>query len=310
MRSLLVAPLLLLVTLASAGPAAAAGEGIEVWTRADGNHSLGKKPTPLGRKTVVLKDMKQSVRTMTDSQVGGERTYKGVSLDHLLRRSGRRTGDLLLLRFVNGMIVQVPRAELKALDLFVATAVKDEEGQWTSTFPAVKKSDDITVDPRPVTFQANKVVAPSPRLPGLLDPSGADFSPWKYVDTLIAIEVVDQAAWEAQFIAPRPAKKDIAALVGRGQEVYLKACQYCHGVRDVGATYGWDFLVPLPMHSLKKPRDLYEHVTMAPFDKVEDGLMMPEQNLTKRDVAAVWAWNKMLGKNEQLGDYRTDPFSK
>ncbi len=254
--------------------------------------------------------MKQRVRSMTDSQVGGERTYRGVDLDYVLRRSGHRTGDTLLLRFVNGMVVPVPRAELKVLDLFVATAVKDDEGKWTSRFPSVKKSESVAVDPRPVVFQANKIVSSGPGLPGLLDPSGDGFSPWKYVDTLVAIEVVDQVAWEAQFVAPRPAKEDIANLVVRGREVYLRACQHCHSVRDVGATYGWDFLVPLPMHSLKKPRDLYEHVTMAPFDKVESGLMMPEQKLTKEDVAAVWAWNKMLSKSDQLGDYKTNPFSK
>lgn len=305
-RSLL--PVIVAALLVSA-PAAAAGEGVEVWTRADGNYSLGSKPSGLGRKTVILATMKQRERTMVDAQVGGERTYRGVSLAYVLRRSGHRTGDLLLLRFFNGMIIPVPRAQLKALDLFVATAVKSEEGTWAKRFPSVKKSDEVAVDPRPVVFQANKVVSPSPGLPGLLDESGAGFSPWRYVDTLVAIEVVDQVAWEAQFVAPRPEKEDIAELVRRGREVYLRACQHCHGVRDVGATYGWDFIVPLPMHSLKKPRDLYDHVTMAPFDKVESGLMMPEQNLTKRDVAAVWAWNKMLSHREELRDYKTNPFS-
>lgn len=301
-------PCLVAALLASA-PAVAEGEGVEVWTRADGNYSLGSKPSGLGRKTVILAKMKQRERTMADSQVGGERTYRGVSLAYLLRRSGHRTGDQLLLHFFNGMVIPVPRAELKALDLFVATAVKNDEGKWSKRFPSVKKSDEVAVDPRPVVFQANKVVSPSPGLPGLLDPSGAGFSPWKYVDTLVAIEVVDQVAWEAQFVAPKPEKQEVAELVRRGREVYLHACQHCHGVRDVGATYGWDFMVPLPMHSLKKPRDLYDHVTMAPFDKVESGLMMPEQKLTKRDVAAVWAWNKMLSRRDDLPDYKTNPFS-
>ena len=105
-RSLLLA----LGALALATPALAEGEGVEVWTRADGNYSLGAKPSGLGRKTVMLKDMKQRERVMNDSQVGGERTYRGVSLGYVLRRSGHRTGDLLLLRFLNGMVVPVPRA--------------------------------------------------------------------------------------------------------------------------------------------------------------------------------------------------------
>jgi len=301
--------------LAMSAPALAQGESVEVWTRRAGNHSLGAPLKKVAPRTIVLKNLKKTTRKGIDVQLGVEKKYRGVTLRYLLRRSGHRTGDAVILYFKNGLMIPVPRAALKDLDIFVATDVrtkkrKKRRAKWSSNFGTVDKPGSVSVDPRPVTFGANKIVVQTPRLPGLIDPSGESFSPWRFADTLVGIEVINQDAWDHQFTAAQAKKERIAKLVVDGKRIYLKACQYCHGARDVGSTYGWDFMVPLPMYSLKKPRDLYEHVTVEPYQRNERGLMMPTHgNLSKRDVAAVWAWNKMLAKTEELNDYQPDLFA-
>lgn len=296
-----------LVLSAPARGGEATGTVIEVWGRVAGDHSRG----PPGRDRRVIVDLagcKREVRKGRDDQLDAERTYRGVRLATILAQAGPRKGDLLLFRFANGMVVPVPNeaAVLDKLDLFVGLEVKQPNGKWTSQLPPVAKRAEVTLDPRPLAFQGNKVVVKSGYLPGLFDEAGEGFSPWRFVDTLTGIEVASRAAWEAQFTAPTPEKMkpEIADLVRRGRTVYLASCQYCHSNRDVGGSYGWDFVVPLPLHSLKEPKDLYNHVTVAKFDAVERGLMMPTQkDLTERDVAAVWAWNKMLSKLPTLPPY-------
>ena len=93
--------------------------------------------------------------------------------------------------------------------------------------------------------------------PYLTDSTDDGFSPWRWVDSLVGIELVNGNAYFAQFV---PKKGDDE--VKRGLKSFLQHCQYCHSAHDVGARYGGDFLRPFPLHTLKKPQDLYDHVTI------------------------------------------------
>src|SRR5690606_34285852 len=83
------------------------GTVIEVWGRVAGDHTKG--PPDRDRRVIVdLGGCKQEVRSGRDDQLGADRTYRGVRLATILSKAGPRKGDLLLLRFANGMLVPVP----------------------------------------------------------------------------------------------------------------------------------------------------------------------------------------------------------
>ena len=74
-------------------------------------------------------------------------------------------------------------------------------------------------------------------------------SPWAEVDTLTGIEFVSRAAYYAQFdVDPDPAVK-------AGEQLSTQSCQFCHGVRQTGAGFGWDFVDPTPVADYRGARN-------------------------------------------------------
>jgi hypothetical protein len=78
--------------------------------------------------------------------------------------------------------------------------------------------------------------------------SSASFSTWSFVDSLTGIEYVRREAWYGMF-QPRHDSKSRA-----GFEVFYGYCQFCHGIRGVGADYGWDYVDPVPLFQYRGPR--------------------------------------------------------
>jgi mono/diheme cytochrome c family protein len=87
--------------------------------------------------------------------------------------------------------------------------------------------------------------------------------------------------------------------VVRGLAVFQQSCQFCHGVRKVGAKFGWDFVDPTPIWSYHKPpKTLFLHVAYKPLDAAERGLMMPAMSFMSQDDAALlWQWLKAVATN-------------
>jgi len=281
----------------------AAGDApvVEVFVRPPGTHGTGGDVTPAKRTRVDLSTLPSTTIELMDVQVEARRTYRGVRVSSILKKAALSSGDRALLHFANGMLVPIDVGEGGALvvDPLVALAVKGEGGAFTSEFPPVSKKAEVTLDPRPLTFTWNKVVVETPSVPTLKDPSGEQFSPWRFVDTLARIELVRAAAYDAQFSTTRSDPR-----VQKGALVYLQACQYCHGVRDTGASYGWDFMLPFALHTHRKPKDLLNHISVAKANALEKGLMMPTQkDLTLEEIETLWIWSFASAKDAALKPY-------
>ena len=138
-------------------------------------------------------------------------------------------------------------------------------------------------DPRPITFSTNKIVYSSKTY----IPSQSLFIPFKYTDSLQEIEIINGPSREkALAFRAKPS-------VEKGHAIYMKRCQYCHGVDDRGAKFGRDFVDPIPMYTMKTPENLLTHVKYKKIDGIERGLLMPAQtNLTASEAKYIWEWMK------------------
>ncbi len=268
---------------------AVAGPDLTVWSRAPGDHTLG-----LGRlaaRTVDLGRLPPVETTRADIQYGAARTYLGVPLGSILAtHPAPGDADTAVLHFANGMEVPVP---LRPPDgnrqvVFVALAWKDG-GQWSVAFPPVFKDGDES-DRRPIRFGANKVVVGVAAHPMVGKVHAATYSPWLHADTLTGIEYVSLSAWQGQFdVAPRnPA-------AARGFAVFTQTCQMCHGVRGVGARFGWDLVEPMPaIERHPTAVDVLFHLRHRANPK-ERGLMMPALgSMSEADADALRVWLKAL----------------
>ncbi len=200
-----------------------------------------------------------------DLQLGKALSYRGVPLATLLAKAGA-TGPALL-RFTNGMLVPVdPKAAPK---VFVATAVK-REGKWSADF-------DPLPGPPPGQPIGNKLVhAASP-----------GFTPWRHVDSLASIELVDPVARAARF--------DVGPRHREGQRVYLARCQFCHGFDGQGATFGWDFS-KLPAISKKSAVSLHYHVRYKSGTAAKGRRMPALPELTRAEAKALHGWAHAMQK--------------
>jgi mono/diheme cytochrome c family protein len=225
-----------------------------------------------------------------DVQYGDTFTFRGVPLQTLLERGGAPAQiDLALLHFANGM--QVPYAfrdpELvKQLDLFVAVSIRRAPGRpFTTAFPPVSRARGGLVDVRPIAFGANKLVVSDRAHPAVPKAAQATFSPWLHVDSLTGIELVSAKAYYAQFDV------DSSAQVHEGYRVFTETCQFCHGVRGVGAAFGWDFVEPVAAYRNQGTRDLFHQVRYKPLDAAARGLQMPAlAHMSEEEATAIWRW--------------------
>lgn len=255
---------------------------VQTWVRGD------------TRKPVVdLAKASATEVSRKDAQTGLTQTFRGVTLEALILEAAPAPAlDLVVLHFQNGMAVPLPFRDeetMKALDPLVALAVKTKEG-WSTAFPPLAKRDSGARDSRPIAFEGNKLVVGALTHP-YQPKANEEASPWLHVDTLTGLEFAVASAWDAQFTAGD------AAPLKEGQRVFLSRCQFCHGVKRVGASYGWDFVDPIPITQHRTAKSLALHVRSREGDAPEKGLMMPAlRDVSEAQVAAVWKWVEALAK--------------
>ena len=289
-------PSILLVSLVSAAAAAAP---IDVWTK-----STSEVPK---RQRVDPEVLDVTPQRLADPQYGPaeKRWYRALPLETVFKVAPPTgNADLALLRFENGMAIPVRAtrpAELGRLRAFIAVATSarapDQGGQWSSTFEKVTKPGAGDRDRRPLEFHGNKLVVESGWHPMVAADAAATFNPWAFADTLVSIEYVNEAAWFRQFDPTDAAAKP-------GAQVFRGRCQFCHGVSNVGASYGWDFVEPYPAYKHRAPGSLTMHVKYREQDAPEKALMMPGfHEMKKPDVEAAWKWLEAMG-TQGLFPYR------
>jgi mono/diheme cytochrome c family protein len=267
------------------------GDEVEIWSS---RTSLGR-PVGSTRQVVHLGKLPNVALEQTDIQYGAPKRYLGVSLVEILKAFPAPSwADIALLHFANGMQVGVPFREQEAtarLEVFVARRVWTTYGDglpdWDANFPAILKKDTGLLDVRPIEFRGNKVAVKTAWHPWVPDAQAPYFSPWLYVDTLVAIELVAQADYARWF------PHGTSALAEHGYALFTQRCRFCHGVNGVGASFGWDFVDPIPLYTYRDPESLYRHVRYREGVAASKGLMMPGfADATPEDIRAVWEWMK------------------
>jgi mono/diheme cytochrome c family protein len=281
----------------AATPAAPPAATIDVWVRGNGP-TTGDVP-PRGRAQSLNLDALPLVEgERFDAQYEGKRVFRGITLAAVIERFAPDASlDLAILHFANGMAVPVPfrdAAAMKRLDPFIARGMETHRKGAVKTdfFTDIRKKGTMA-DARPIVFHGNKVVVAERWHPALAAGAEATFSPWAHVDSLANIELAASAPYYRQFEAGAelPVKAGLA--------VFQQTCQFCHGVRKVGAKFGWDFVDPTPLYSYRKPsRNLFYHVAYKPLDAAERGLMMPAlKSMTEQDAAKLWVWMRAISTN-------------
>jgi hypothetical protein len=278
-------------------PAPAASSVIEVWARAGG--PMQGDQAPRGRsQRVDLDKLALAEGKRVDAQYGGPRLVRGIALASVIQGFAPDASlDLAILHFANGMAVPLPfrdAAAMKRLDAFIARGMEAQAGGPVRAgfFPDIRRKGK-TEDPRPIVFSGNKVVVAELWHPAVAAAAQPAFSPWRHTDSLTDIELVSAAAYYRQF------EVGGGDFVQRGQAVFQQSCQFCHGVRKVGAKYGWDFVEPTPIYSFHRPaKNLFLHVAYKPLDAAERGLMMPAMSFMSQDDAGLlWRWLKAVATN-------------
>jgi hypothetical protein len=277
---------------------------IPIWVRKAGDYTDGGDPGRLQEKKIDLEKLKLENRELLDIQYGKKANYRAILLNDLIsRETAGMSGDLVLLHFENQMIVPVPMELFASNDekfaIWIAVKYRAEgEGKWLDKFPNVVRPDVKFKDPSPLKFKNNKLVVGPLWRPSRADPKDS-FSPWKHVGSLTGIELVQEAAYDRQF--ETVGKKD---LVAAGRKIFLTRCQYCHGVRMVGAKYGWDFVSPLPIYQKRSADSLFLHVQVPKQDKIEMGIHMPHQpDFTPVEAKQLWKWLEVVAEN-RLKEYK------
>jgi hypothetical protein len=281
----------LLLTAVLLAPGVGASFPVTVSTRgADG------APGPAALLDVAALTLE--VRQLADPQYdGAKRWYRGAPLQAVFSKAPAGPGaDLALLRFQNGVMIPVRfqrRDELAKLDVFVAVefadAAPDKGGTFTSAFPPVHKpGPQAKEDRRPLKLEGNKLVVPAGWHPMVEPKAAKTFNPWRFADSLVAIEYVRELAWYGQF--------DYGPDTQAGLKLFRGRCQFCHGVRKVGANYGWDVAEPVALYKHRDAKSLALHARYREGDAAEKGLMMPAfPELSTAEVGVLWKWFEAAG---------------
>lgn len=287
-----------MISLAEAG---ATKEGVRasfpMWTRANG-HYTKKPPTKKRRlRNIVIASSDLQDRVLWDDQSGRKERFLVVDLMDLLKRyKPNGKVDLALLHFTNQMVVPLPLKLLrqsKRPKAYVALALwSKQDRSWTRNFGSLMKAPNKKFrDLKPLVFSGNKIVVHKRWNPAVAHRKGRllraakGFHPWRYVSSLKEVEFVNAAYYYGQF----PAKQTIQER--KGLRLFRQICQYCHGVRRVGAKMGWDFVLPYPIYKRRSGMSLFYHIKYRSKVAVDHGSMMPAvKGMTIRDAFAIWYW--------------------
>ena len=101
-----------------------------------------------------------------------------------------------------------------------------------------------------------------------------------------------------------PLESDPDPAAKAGERLFTQSCQFCHGVRQTGAAFGWDFVEPTPVAEYRQGRNFFLHVRYKPQDAIARGLRMPALSyMSEDDARSLWRWLKAVA-DTPLRPYR------
>lgn len=277
-----------------AAPALAwADHPVTLWTRAPGQYGqTGAEPAKLNPKTIDLDSLPQQEGQRSDVQYGSPAYYRGVALADLIQKYEPPLGaDTVLLHFHNGMLVPLPFRESRSMTRlapFIAVARKTRvDAPYVAEFPPINKSVEGYADIRQVSFAGNKLVVSDRNHPDLKEGGSENFTPFSTTGSLTGIEFVEGSAYDRQFVPSAEQRPGFA--------VYHQTCQFCHGVRKVGASYGWDYATPLPLHTYRSDASkLYLHIAFRVEYKQTWQMMPALRHVTEAEAGLLWQWMRAV----------------
>ncbi len=274
------------------------GSTIEMWRRGPGNYQVGQGKK-LDLKVVDLAKQKKTQKKLLDMQYERSVNYEGFYLKDLLAHFPKGREDQIILHFTNKTLIPLPLRDAEkqfGQTVFIATRIKEDK-IWEDSFPKSRKMHHMYLTPLPITFEKNKVVVASGAHPYTDWEAKKDFSPWQSMSTLVGIEYVVREAYEDQFITGKTTESI------EGVKVFLKRCQYCHGVDGLGAQFGWNINGPIPLYKKRQPGDLFLHVKYPKYKgNYFDSGMPVQRNFTEREAEKLWMWFKEA-TNTKLRNY-------
>ena len=283
-----------LIFFLTVGSFSAAGDEITMWTRKPGDYSLGKKLNKMAVQTINLNKVKGETRTLDDVHYQKNMTFKGVSLMDLVATYNATPNlNLALLHFKNGMIYPVRREDRKSMQkIFVAHMVKLKKG-FSYKFPdsVIKEvSRGGKVREIKTSFQGVKIAVQKDWLRIGKDnrPIHGSFNPFQYADSFVGIEFAEAEAYYNQFRVKDYFKKRFD-----GRVVYIAHCQYCHGVKGIGAAYGRDFIGDMPVFENLEPIALFKQVKQ-PNRGVSADLMPHQPDFKPSEARDLWKWLRTI----------------
>ena len=266
---------------------------VESWVRPAGDAAALEAAT-LPRTKLDLRSLALTEGRRFDAQYDKYLWFEGIPVVNLLARlKPPAPVDLALLHFANGMTVPLPFRDpqvMGQLDPFIALGMRPSSaGAYDPAFPPLTRKAREFADVPVTRFSGNKMVVARRWHPAVGEQAQPEFSPWAFVDTLVAIEFVEARPYYRQF--------DVDSETRPGLAVFQQSCQFCHGARKVGAKFGWDFVEPAPLYSHRKGEArLYYHVRFRRYDAVERGQNMPALKfMTRTDAGNLWQWLKAIG---------------
>ncbi len=290
---LFIPALALLVAMPVARAAKApAGATVEVFVRKAGSPHAWASVHKEGAKRFELGKLALANERHADVQYDARLELRGIRLGALLDLyKPPATVDLALLHFANGMTVPLPFRDAEVmtkLDPFIATAVI-EDGK-PQPLPQLRRKVENYADVKDLTFNGNKLSLAARFHPETGWERAAEFSPWVFVDTLLAVELVKSDAYYKQ-----PAVDDTPE-VAAGLTVFRMGCQSCHGTRRLGAHLGTDFVEPKPVTQRVAVGRLLFHVLYRSASEMEAGARMPAIGfLNEDDARKLFVWLKAVG---------------
>lgn len=204
-----------------------------------------------------------------DIQYEATLRFKGLKLRDLISQYKPipQGFDFILLHSKKGMIIPVSIASLRAdTEVFIALATYDEPAKkWSTTFSPGVFSQPDRGEKISVSFENNKMVVGA-------NWRHTDFSitPWRFFDSLAGIEVVSSF----DYYKALETKGSSSQLSGRS--VYMRRCQYCHGVDSFGAKAAPDFVKLFP-----KKHDVAVKMIMNKVLPLGDGPTVSKANLSR-----------------------------
>ena len=260
------------------------GGAVDMWLRrpvASGGDSIKGNLLPLD-----LKGPKPEELESYDVQYERRVKVRGLHLRDIVGifKPIPENVDVILLHTRRGMVVPISIARLrKDIQVFIALEIQ-KDGKWSTAFPASIHVEAQSSKEVPTTFSGNKVVVGEE-----WRATETGFTPWRHLDSLVGIEFVESTAYANQF---RNAKNATAGL--KGSVVYLAHCQFCHGVKGVGATRGPELTAAVQNYGKDAVDRIHRQVQSPGAAGMYPHFMPQQKDVTKDDIKDLVHWLDLL----------------